>query len=73
MINSKVMEQVKTLKYLRNTVLIYGHMDLENKINNFNKTGRSVRRNFSRNMSKDFQLRFNKITAKSVLMLESEM
>lgn len=29
MINSKVMEQVKTLKYLRNTILIYGHMDLK--------------------------------------------
>lgn len=45
-------------------------MDLENKINNFNKTDR---RNFSRNMSKDVQLRFNKITTKPVLMLESEI
>lgn len=73
MVKSKVMEQVKTLEYLGNTIFIYGHMDLENKINNFNKTGRSGRRHFSRNMLKDYHLRFNKITEKPVLMLGSEM
>jgi hypothetical protein len=69
MINSKV----KTFKYLGNTILIYGNVDLENKMNNFNKIGRSIRRNFGTNKPTDVQLRINKIRAKPVLMLGSEM
>jgi hypothetical protein len=32
-----IIEQVKTFKYLGNTILISGKPDMENKINSFNK------------------------------------
>jgi hypothetical protein len=46
---------------------------LESKTISFNEIKNSLRRNFGRNMSKEFQLRLHKITTKGGLLFGSEM
>jgi len=68
---SKIIEQVTDFKYLGYRIAEY-KIDLEDKLQTYNKINRDIRRHFGNQMNKETELRIHNITAKGALKFGSE-
>jgi len=66
-----IIGQVTDFKYLGYRISEYG-IDLEYKLQTYNKINGAIRRHFGKQMNKETKLRFHNITAKAALKFESE-
>jgi len=63
-INGNIIEQVTDFKYFGYHITECG-IDLEDKLQTYNKINGAVRRHFGKQMNKETKLRIHNITAKS--------
>ena len=71
MINDNIIEQVTDFKYLGYCISEYG-IDLEDKLQTYNKINGAIRRHFGKQMNKETKLRIHNITAKAAVKFGSE-
>ena len=71
-INDKIIEQVTEFKYLGYFISEY-KIDLEDKLQIYNKVNGTIRRLFGKQMTKETKLRIHNITAKAALKFGSEV
>jgi len=70
-VNDNVIEQVTDFKYLGYRISEY-KIDLEDKLQTYNKINGAIRRHFGKQINKETNLRIHNITAKAALKFGSE-
>jgi hypothetical protein len=72
-INCKLIEQVNSFKYLGCNIATHKmNMDLEDKIEKYNKMNGNVTRHFGKNMRPEMQVRTHNVLSKPAMMYECQ-